>query len=501
MMAATNPPEQSRPAAGDNHAEPAGTAADAPSAAPSITSSAARRQGPGVLAGQPCRSGGRRRSDIPLVLRRPAHRKNSTGPRRRELLQALGIFQRATADQLWRLTRPDNRHDRLTRDNLLDLEDHRLVRIESVQDDQRQVWVLTARGHREAKQLLEPKGIRVCALRKQEYDPDTGELLGGGYDDHAAAVTSTAAELYRAGIGYRLGWQTEVPHRLGNGFVQRADLVMRAPAAGVPVMLLEIDRRTEDAHELVHKLRRYADWFRLLPPDADARTVRLARAGRFGAIDHEQRLWRRVYPPTGREGTPPVAFVFADTTAAKVANTVRVLEEAGRSYWAPCRYEMYRRGVTALDYGQAVPVVVTTLEQLKVQGAGAAVWRRLGRGGEQTLIAALNNPDGAALYRRQAAQADAEEERHRAAEREARRPVCSRCGVKFTDQRWEETTAWGGSWKAGDLSVCGACHADDVARQEAAAEAARRQVAVPPEPEGDRDQEPGKLRGLFRRRT
>ncbi|WP_264928697.1 hypothetical protein [Streptomyces sp. A012304] len=40
------------------------------------------------------------------------------------------------------------------------------MRIESVQDDQRQVWVLTARGHREAKQLLEPKGIRVSALRK-----------------------------------------------------------------------------------------------------------------------------------------------------------------------------------------------------------------------------------------------------------------------------------------------------------------------------------------------
>ncbi|NEA46688.1 hypothetical protein [Streptomyces sp. SID10815] len=27
-------------------------------------------------------------------------------------------------------------------------------------------------------------------------DPDTGELLGTGYDDHAAAGTSTAAELH-----------------------------------------------------------------------------------------------------------------------------------------------------------------------------------------------------------------------------------------------------------------------------------------------------------------
>jgi hypothetical protein len=44
---------------------------------------------------------------------------------------------------LWKLTRPDNQHDKLMRDNLLDLQDHHLVRIESVRDDQRQVWVLT----------------------------------------------------------------------------------------------------------------------------------------------------------------------------------------------------------------------------------------------------------------------------------------------------------------------------------------------------------------------
>ncbi|MFK4272595.1 hypothetical protein [Streptomyces milbemycinicus] len=62
---------------------------------------------------------------------------------------------------------------------------------------------------------------------------------------------------------------------------------------------------------------------------------------------------RRVYPPTGREGTPPVAFVFADTTAAKVANAVRVLEEIGRRYWAPHRYDTHHRGIMARDYRQA----------------------------------------------------------------------------------------------------------------------------------------------------
>ncbi|MEU2732548.1 replication-relaxation family protein [Streptomyces griseoviridis] len=420
-------------------------------------------------------------------------------------MQALGIFQRATPDQLWKLTRPGNRHDRLTRDNLLDLEDHHLVRIESVQEDQRQVWVLTKRGHGEAKQLLEPKGIRVSVLRKQEYDPDTGELLGTGYDDHAAAVTSTAAELHRAGIGHLLGFQTEIGHRLGSSFVQRADLVVRAPQAGVPVLLVEVDRRTEDAHELVTKLRRYWEWGRLLPKDAPKSKVDLVRSrpDAIEHVDHDKRLWRRFYPPTGREGLVPVAFVFADTTAVKVTNTVAVLEEAGRRYWAPRRYDsLYRNAVTALDYRQAVPVVVTTLEQLQEHGADAAVWRRLGRDGAQTLTAALDNPDGDVLYRVQEARAQVAEEQRRLAEREAQRPVCKRCGQKFTDQRWEETTSHRTAWNAGNVSVCGTCHADDVARKQAAAEAADvARAAAQAEPDPDDAPEPGGLRGLFRRRT
>ncbi|MFI7359519.1 replication-relaxation family protein [Streptomyces avidinii] len=334
----------------DDPEQPLVQARRSPSVDPSFTPAAPRRQGPGISAGQTRRKGGRRRSDNPHVQRSPQHRRTSTGPRRRELLQALGIFQRATPDQLWKLTRPDNQHDKLVRDNLLDLEEHHLVRIETVREDQRQVWVLTKRGHGEAKKLLEPKGIRISVLREEKYDPVTGKLLGTSYDDHAAAVASTAAELHRAGIGHRLGFQTEIAHRLADGYVQRADLVVRAPEAGVPVLLLEIDRRTEDAHDLVVKLRRYWEWGRLLPKDAAKRTVDLVRSrpDAIEHVDHEQRLWRRFYPPTGREGLVPLAFVFADTTEAKVDNAVAALEEAGRRYWAPRRYDsLYEKAITA----------------------------------------------------------------------------------------------------------------------------------------------------------
>jgi hypothetical protein len=235
--------------------------------------------------------------------------------------------------------------------------------------------------------------------------------------------------------------------------------------------------------------------------DADDRAKRLTRAG--GDIDHEQRLWRRVYPPTGREGLPPLAFVFADTTPTKVANTVKVLEEAGRRYWHGTRYDpRIWKGVTARDYNQAVPVLVTTLEELREDGAGTAMWRRLGRGKQQKLTQALDNPDSDTLFRRQAARAQAEGERQRAADREARRPVCTRCGATFTDERWQETEARSGSWKAGDLSVCGACHADDVAREKAAAAVSGEATLAHPGLMADRDpEEQGKRRGLFRRRS
>lgn len=83
---------------------------------------------------------------------------------------------------------------------------------------------------------------------------------------------------------------------------------------------------------------------------------------------------------------------------AKVDNTVRVLEEAGRRFRAPRRYETYcREATTAKDDSQAAPVVFTTLELLTERGADAAVWRRLGRAEEQTPTVALGNPDGDAL--------------------------------------------------------------------------------------------------------
>ncbi|MEU4955266.1 hypothetical protein ACFYN3_40845, partial [Streptomyces lavendulae] len=238
-----------------------------------------------------------------------------------------------------------------------------------------------------------------------------------GYDEHAAAVTSTAAVLTGAEYGTPLSWQTEIAHRLPYGYTQYADLTMRAPDVGVPAMLLEVDRVTEPVDDLLDKLRRYHDWFELPAPKADRHREKSAQ----GAAVHDFRLWSRIYPPTGREGYVPLAFVFTGKTAFQRTSRIERLERAARTYFAGTAYPGRDEGITAVDYHQAVPVVVTELERITADPAGAAgkVWRRLGREEWQTLTEALDNPDGDALYRDQLARADERAAQRRAAERGA----------------------------------------------------------------------------------
>ncbi|MET7695235.1 hypothetical protein ABZT06_46340 [Streptomyces sp. NPDC005483] len=145
-----------------------------------------------------------------------------------------------------------------------------------------------------------------------------------------------------------------------------------------------------------------------------------------------------------------------------------------------------------------MPVVVTELERITADPEGAAgkVWRRLGREQWQTLNEALDNPDGERLYAVEVEQSRRRQAERKAAEREAKRPVCTRCGTKFTDERWQSTRQ--SSWRSQTDGLCGPCEtehwdrieAERVAQREAE-EAAVREAA---------EAEAKKNRGLFRRR-
>lgn len=462
-----------------------------PSMGPSIAPSTATSPAGRVGAGQPRKSRSRDAFDNPP---RPTRVWKPTGVRRKEVLKALGIFQRATADQLWRMLRPQDRHDRITRDTLNALKDSGLVRVETRLESGHQLWVLTEKGHKEAKLLL-PKNVRISALRKLEFDDEGRPVEADGYDEHAAAVTSTAAVLTGAGFGTPLSWQTEIGHKLPYGYTQYADLTMRAPDAGVPAMLLEVDRVTEPVDDLAAKLRRYTEWFELLAPKADAIKAKAAR----GAAVHDFRLWSRLYPATGREGYVLVAFVFTGKTKAQRESRMRRLDQAARTYFAGEPYPGRGAGITAVDYHQAVPVVVTELERITAAPAGAAgaVWRRLGRDEWQSLPEALDNPDGDHLYAAQWKEARDRQAEQQAAEREAKRPVCTRCGAKLTDARWQQVrqSSWPGKWD----DLCEPCAKESVARAEAE-RLAQRQVEDVAAAGTAAAAETSKAWGLFKRR-
>lgn len=462
----------------------------APSMGPSIAPSTATSHAGRIRAGQPGKSGSADAFDNPP---RSTQVWKPTGVRRKEVLRALGIFQRATADQLWRMLRPADRHDRCTRDTLNALKKTGLVREETRLESGHKLWVLTEKGHKEAKTLL-PKSVRMSALRKLRFDAKGRPVKDDGYDEHAAAVTSTAAVLTGAGYGTPLSWQTEIAHRLPYGYTQYADLTMRAPGAGVPAMLLEVDRVNEPVDDLTAKLRRYSDWFELLAPKADADGEKAAR--RRGAAVHDFRLWSRIYPATGREGYVPVAFVFTGKTEAQRESRMRRLEQAARRYFAGTPYPW--AGFTAVDYHQAVPVVVTELERITADPAGAAgrVWRRLGRDEWQTLSEALDNPDGERLYRTEEEQSRRRQAERKAAEREAQRPVCARCGTKFTDERWQSVIQT--SWRSPGDDLCGPCAKDDRDRAEAERVAHREAEEAAVREAAEADARKG--RGLFGRR-
>ena len=395
----------------------------------------------------------------------------------------LGIFQRATANHIWHLTRPDNRHNKLVRDTLNDLADHGMVRREMKLSGNQDLWVLTRAGHREARSLLPPE-VRLSALREANGAP--------GYHEHAVAVTSTAAALARAGFGTLLSWQTEVGHKLPGGYVQYTDLVMRAPQAGVPVMLIEVDRVTEPVQMLADKLDRYREWFQL-PIRRAGKKARSTDSAGAGA--HRHRLWTRVYPPTGREGFPPVAFVFTDATETRMLNRAEQLRQKTSRYWSGSPYG--GGGGTARNYHAAIPVVITTLPRLLEHGVGGRVWWRFGHSSWQTLTAALDNVDGdqlLAVENERAAVVRAERAR---IEREQRRPVCARCGAKFTDERWKNVKQYP---RNGGKDLCAGCWKEDLARQRMEHEAAQAAREAAAQAAAEASQPGPRKRDLFRRR-
>ncbi|MGW6491620.1 replication-relaxation family protein [Streptomyces sp. NPDC055056] len=394
----------------------------------------------------------------------------STTAVRGHVLAALGVLKLATADQMHRLMAPGHKDNKGFRNAALDLARHGLVVSEGSSRDGHKIWHLTPVGLDAAAEVLSrPVGEMGGTARGAAR---SGAPHAMAVNETIIAITRTPAAVTRPvprrqigpvpatesdgavspadpapGIGWVGSWSTEVPlaapsSRSGRAGV-RADAVLQAPEAGLPVLFVEVDNCTEPPETLEAKFEKYLRYFRL--------TTKSSLGG-------EMPLWRTHYRPSDRDGHPPLVFVFNPGTRIgpqALKNRMNTVMEGTRQIWsgdyqADRGYGKGRDGY--YDFADAIPVLFTTLERLQAGGPHAAVWWRCGHGQWETLPDALDNP---ADYRAWSARNDkrraqhdqemARDERERAAERErwAEAPPeepepapeaapCERCGLPIT---------------------------------------------------------------------
>ncbi|MCX4561763.1 replication-relaxation family protein [Streptomyces phaeochromogenes] len=401
-----------------------------------------------------------------------AYPYGSTSAVRGHVLAALGVLKVASADQIHRLTAPGHKDNKAFRNALLDLARHGITVSEGSSRDGNKLWSLTPLGLDAAAEVLGRPADQMGGTAR-------GAARSGA--PHAMAVNETVIAITRTpaaptspvprqrtgsasppvaveadamglwGIGTVGSWSTEaslnLPSSRGTRTAVRADAVLQAPEAGLPVLFVEVDNCTETPERLAAKFEKYRTYFRLKTKTTQGR---------------ELPLWRSRYAATGRDGHPPVAVVFNPGTRTGpegLKNRMNTVLQLTRDVWEGTYHQWYstygaggeRDGYC--DYADAIPVLFTTLDRLQTDGPHGVVWRRCGHVQFETLPDALANPkDHDAWAVREEArrrQRDAEREeqqrawgvqRERWTQEPAPAPVpqpepCERCGLPITGQQ------------------------------------------------------------------
>lgn len=158
-------------------------------------------------------------------------------------------------------------------------------------------------------------------------------------------------------------------------------------------------------------------------------------------------MWRTRWnaPDTwsGDRTHPPVLLVFNRLGERNPNRTIPRLQELTRHLWQGQRQKGFH------VYDGSIPIIATGLKNLREHGPAGPVFLRFGRDHIQPLQEAIGNPRREAAdarareeakahqeeYQAQVRRAAQEQAAKQAAEREARRPVCTGCGARFTDER------------------------------------------------------------------
>ncbi|MFJ5787942.1 replication-relaxation family protein [Streptomyces hydrogenans] len=433
--------------------------------------------------------------------KRKENEAGSSNDLRADVLRVLGVLKVVTADQIQRLSLPHLTYRHTLKPTPAKRKEARTASHRAAVNDLRRHGLAIDGGRTrggEETRLLTKDGLAAAAI---ELDREMEEIGGmpksaGRFGaSHSMTVNETVIALIRPkpnldkvmrepaeavaaaraavdapdGIGTLASYATEVALPVKGTWKNpaigsvRADLVLTAPQAGVPLLFIEVDNCTEEAALVAAKFDKYLRFFLRKEKDTDGVERPLWRT-RWSAPAPEE--YERVHPP--------VLLVFHEAGQRSAKRQMVKVANLTRHQWQGVWHEEGGHH----SYDRRIPIVATTLQELREHGpAGPAFWR-FGRDHRQPLLDAIGNPrrDAYLARRRQAAR---EEERRRgeqaAAEREARRPVCANCGQKFTDDRWEAigySRGWGE--RESHPHLCENCQARAVAA-EARAEADERE--------------------------
>ncbi|MDX2704559.1 replication-relaxation family protein [Streptomyces sp. PA03-6a] len=369
-------------------------------------------------------------------------RFGSTARTRSLVLLALGVVKVATAAQLRQLILPGTVDTQTVRNACKDLRDARLAesigKVSGTNSLGRPVsehlWNLTAVGLKAAATELDRvpgemggtarAAAKVGATHAVKVTDAIDAFLQTPLQQTRPVVrhmTQNAGRPVRPlpvrppGLGTLRGWQTEVALPVTGTFTApgkgslRADAVLTAPEDGLPVLFVEVDNGTEPPARVADKIARYRRFFQ--------RTVK----SHSGLVVP---LWSTFWQASGRDGLPPVAFVFTKQVGrtamqARIQEVARLSREHWQGIWHSGYHTPYDEdGDGYRDYAQVVPVLATTLDRLRQDGPRGTIWWRFDHGSAQALAEALFNFDDIHAYIRR------EEQRHaarRAAEEEEER--------------------------------------------------------------------------------
>ncbi|MEU2065202.1 replication-relaxation family protein [Streptomyces sp. NPDC013455] len=362
--------------------------------------------------------------------KRKENEAGSSNDLRADVLRVLGVLKVATADQIQRLSSPHLTYRHTTKLTAAKQKEARTASHRAAVNDLRRHGLAVDGGRTrggEETRLLTKDGLAAAAIELDREIEEMGGMpksAGRSGASHPMTVNETVIALIRPkpnlnkvmrepaeavaaaraaarapdGIGTLASYATEVALPVKGTWKNpaigsaRADIVLTAPEAGVPLLFIEADNCTEEAVLIAQKFDKYARFFQRQEKDTDGIEKPLWRT-RWSAPAADE--YERVHPP--------VLLVLHEAGQRSAKNQMARVADLTRHHWQG----RWHPDGGYHSYDRCIPIVATTLDQLREHGpAGSAFWR-FGRDHRQPLLDAIGNArrDAYLARRRQAARA------------------------------------------------------------------------------------------------